>query len=94
VSLGGKPLPADPRGLSGLGGIGVIVDQAGEHELVIQTQNVPTTWTVRVLRAPLAGVVEGYDAVFQSGTQTSATWTAKITTINGVQAVQARAFAP
>lgn len=94
VSLGGKPLPPDPGGPYAPGGISVTLDTAGNQELVLQTENVPTTWTVNVLRTPLTGVMEGFPAAFQSGTEASATWTATINTVTGVQALQARAFMP
>ncbi|MCX7719549.1 MAG: hypothetical protein N2111_14260 [Candidatus Sumerlaeaceae bacterium] len=94
VSLGGQPLPADPRGQFNAWQYDLVLNEGGTRQLVIETRNVPTTWSVTVLVTPIDYSYTRYTAAFQSGTEASATWTVDVNVGSGIRAIQARAYKP
>jgi hypothetical protein len=94
VSLGGQPLPPDPRGQFDAWSYDLVLNEGGTRQLVIETKNVPTTWSVTVLVTPIDQHYTRYMAAFQSGTEASATWTVDVNMGSGIKAIQARAYKP
>jgi len=96
VTLGGQPVPADPRANHILPGtdLSFAPGPGGtlEADLVIETKNVPTlTSTVTVRVVPLRGQDFTVTATFDQGDDSLALWTATISLANGFATLQARA---
>ena len=62
--------------------------------VIVESQNVPLNWLVRVRVTPLSGVATWYDAQHVDGDTTLSTWRAVVPVPLGVCAMQARASKP
>jgi len=78
VSLGGQPVPADPRTRLNASDVEVVLPHAGEQELVIEAENVPLDWTVVARLVPMNGAPANVQATFDSGTVAKSTWKATL----------------
>ena len=93
VSLGGIAIPADPRaGFTWPTGDVYLGSCTGVKTLVIQAENVPLTWHVRVRVAPINGsTATTVDATYVSGDETLSTWQADLSLGQYHTAIQVRA---
>ena len=92
VSLGGVPVPADPRaGATWAGVDAYLADSGGSKTLVIQAEHVPLTWNVRARLAPMTGPATVVNATYVSGDETLSTWQADLALGLSYTAIQVRA---
>jgi len=85
VSLGGRPVPADPRALCTFGNTDVELNSATPAILTINARNVPLAseiW-VRIVPATQGQNEQRVQASFQTGTFQSSTWAATLPVSNG-----------
>ncbi len=79
VSLGGAPVPADPKTDPVYGGAAdVYFEQAGAREIVIDAYNIPLNWKMRVRMVPRSGYDTITEAVPSGGDAVHSTWKATI----------------
>lgn len=85
VSLGGRPVPIDPRGLCTFGNTDVEIPSTTPATLVINVQNAPVNSMVEVRIVPQTqGQNEvRVQAAFQSGSQAASVWRATLPVTNG-----------
>lgn len=94
VSLGGVAVPGDPRsGLVTPIHADVYLAGAGTRALIMEAENVPLEWHVRVRLAANGcfGAAQYVDAVCTAGDAASSTWEAQIPLVLGSSAIQVRA---
>ena len=94
VSLGGAPVPADPKTDPVYGGAAdVYFEQAGAREIVIDAYNIPLNWKMRVRMVPRSGQDTITVAVPSGGDAAHSTWKATIDIPDRLSDIQVRASA-
>lgn len=78
VSLGGQPVPTEPRVDLTFPNTDLTFTSPGNQTLVIDTENVPLSWHVRARLIPASGQPSVIDAVHVSGDEAQSTWQATI----------------
>jgi hypothetical protein len=94
VSLGGQPVPVDPRSEFTFPHADVGLNTSGSVVLLIEAKNVPQTWIVSAIVTPKAGEKLTVPATFVSGDLELSTWQASLTIASGFTAIQVQAKAP
>jgi hypothetical protein len=96
VSLGNKPVPADPRGLFTFGDTDVELNSLTPAVLTIDAQNVPLNATLEVRVVPITQnqSESRINASFQSGSFASSTWRATLPLTDGVASVTVSVIMP
>jgi hypothetical protein len=89
VSVDAVAVPADPRSELGPAPADLTLQTTGPREVVVETRNMATTASVKVMLIPLRGQPRVVDAVHQSGDAALSTWTAQVDIPIGFAAVQA-----
>lgn len=89
VSVDAVAVPADPRSDLAPTGADLTLQTTGPREVVVETRNMATTASVKVMLIPLRGRPVVVDAVHQAGDVTLSTWTAQVDIPTGFAAVQA-----
>lgn len=93
VSLDGTAVPDDPRPSFSPGRVDMMQGSAGSKTLVIQAQNVPTNWFVRVRMVKGSGSGSTVYATLAGGNQDASTWHATlILDTEGFYFIQVDAF--
>lgn len=92
VSIGGQTIPADPNSKFEFPNADVLLNEAGEATLLLESRNLPDTATVTVRMVPEEGPdqVVIADFVSENGDGVS-TWEAQLDLQGGFAAIQARA---
>lgn len=87
VSVNATAVPSDPR--SDLGPTAdLTLKTTGSREVVVETRNMATTSSVKVMLIPLRGKPVVVEAVHQSGDAALSTWTAQVDIPKGFAAMQ------
>lgn len=101
ISMGGVPIPADPRAAFTFPGTDVSFQTAATYELVVRARNVPlgagTAIRARAVDRSEPGAPPFNDfvnAAFDSGDDTESIWKAQVPLNNGYAAIQVRATFP
>lgn len=89
VSVDAVAVPLDPLSELGPAPADVTLQATGPREVVVETRNMATTSSVKVMLIPLRGQPVVVDAVHQSGDSTLSTWTTQVDIPIGFAAVQA-----
>lgn len=91
VTLGGEPVPEDPRAELSFPNTDVTLPEAGTMTLVIEAENVPFDSEVLVRVVRRTGAETAYLAELTGGTFESSTWSAEVDVSGGFSTVQVRA---
>ncbi len=95
LSIEGVDVPADPRSEVELGTADVDVPNTDEDALIVlETENVPSSWIIRVRLTPKYGIATFATAVHESGTDSLSTWNVTAPIPDGFFIVQAHARKP